>query len=202
MDFKLIEVWIKGITPQLQHKFGIEEETELTKATRRVHLKRPLPREAAQQVVYMDAQGEVYFPGNAISACMREQGSSHKQKGSRKSLKYVIPSAVLVEEENVPMFDLPPNGKATTPTRLKDFEVDTRPVRIRSTGGTILRHRPRFDQWAAKFTLRINENLMDIDTVHQILEEAGQQQGLMDYRPNKGGRYGMFSVVGWREINA
>lgn len=201
MAMKLYEVWIKSVSPMLQHRFSENAEVESGKQTRRVQVKRGTPREEAEKVAHRDKSGEFYFPGSGIMRALREAGGSHKQKGSRKSLKYLVPAAVIVLEENMPLFVAPPNGVKSKPTRITEFEVDSRPVRIRATGGTIMRHRPRLDEWAACFTLRINDDVMDADTIQQLLTESGLQQGLGDFRPSSGGPFGTFSVVSWKEIN-
>jgi len=82
----------------------------------------------------------------------------------------------------------------------KDFEVDSRPVVIPSTKGRIMRHRPRFDQWSASFTIRINEMILPVDFVQRLLTEGGEQIGIGDFRPEKGGPFGTFNVVEWTEV--
>jgi hypothetical protein len=36
--------------------------------------------------------------------------------------------------------------------------------------------------------------------VHQILGECGFTQGLLDYRPEKGGPFGVYQVVSWAAL--
>jgi hypothetical protein len=109
-------------------------------------------------------------------------------------LKYIIPATILVNEDTISITD--GNG-----TKLNTFEVDSRPVTIPATKGRIMRHRPRFDTWGATFTLRINETLISPDLIHQLLTEGGQQIGIGDYRPEKGGPFGTFNVVEYSEVD-
>ena len=88
------------------------------------------------------------------------------------------------------------NGDGVTPA--KDYEVDSRPVVIPSTKGRIMRHRPRFDHWSMRFSMRINEDLLPEDFVHQLLDEGGLQGGIGDFRPQKFGPYGTFLVTEWK----
>lgn len=181
-------VCIEGVSALLQHRFSDAEETETT--TRRVHVKKQDPRQAAEKAAYRNGNGELYIPGTAIARMLREAGAAHKQRGSRKSLKYVVPAAVLVVEEQIVLRDA--EGSPLT-----KFEVDSRPVVIPSTKGRIMRHRPRLNSWHAEFSLEIKEDLMDPQLIHQLLTEGGLQLGLLDFRPEKGGSFGRFAVVNW-----
>lgn len=191
---KFYGVWIKGVTSLLQHRFSEDAQVASGGGTRKVQAQRELPRDVAEKSAYREPTGELYFPGAAIGRLMREAGSSHKQRGTRKSVKFIVPAATLVMDDVLPLFDAP-HG-----TRLVDFEVDSRPVVIPSTKGRIMCHRPRLDAWAAAFRIRINDTIMTTDLVHQLLVDGGQQIGIGDFRPEKGGPFGTFSVVEWTEI--
>lgn len=204
-NLRLFTVWIHGTASMLQHRFNEVAEASTGKSTRRVQLAHEDPRDQAEKACYRetngkDGKGPLYFPGAAVARVMREAGSAHKQKGTRKSIKYIVPAAAIVVEDAMPLYKTPPNDSGDEPERIMDFEVDSRPVVIPSTKGRIMRHRPRLDQWAAKFTLRINEDVLDADTIKMLLDEGGMQQGLGDFRPSCGGPFGTFTVVSWTEI--
>jgi len=184
------DIEIKGVTSLLQHRFGEAAEASVESETRTIRVARGTPREEAEKVCYRDKNGYLWHPGAAIARGLREVGSGHKQRGSRKSLKYIIPAAVLVMDDAVGIFD--DEGQ-----RIKDYEVDSRPVVIPATKGRVMRHRPRLDVWRMRFTLRINTTLMDEDTVHLLLDQMGQQNGVGDFRPEKGGPFGTFVVTKW-----
>lgn len=188
---RTFDVEISGITSLLQHRFSETAEVDGAAPTRTVNLASMTPRDAAETVAYRKEDGTLYHPGAAISRLLREAGSSHKQKGSRKSLKYIVPAAVIVGEDALPLS----NGKPLT-----DFEVDSRPVTIPATKGRIMRHRPRVDEWTIKFRLEIDEAVLPPDIIHQLLIEGGQRIGIGDYRPEKGGPFGRFLVQCWDEV--
>jgi hypothetical protein len=194
IEMKTFNVRIQGTTALLQHRFGEAAEGDAQEATRRVLVTRGTPREEAEKVVYRQPDGKgFYVPGSWIAGMLREAGSNHKIKGSRKSAKFVVPAAVLVTEEAIPVL----NGDGKTP--IADFEVDSRPVTIPATKGRVMRHRPRFDAWGLKLTIRVNETLLPPDFVHKLLVEGGQQVGIGDYRPARGGPFGTFIVTLWEE---
>lgn len=185
----IVSVTIKGLAPLLQHRFA--EVSEQDTATRSQFVNRGTPREQAELACYRDNGDLCYFPGQAISRMLREAGGSHKMKGSRKSVKYIVPAAVIVPEEVIHICDL--TGKA-----VKDFEVDSRPVTIPATKGRIMRHRPRWDVWTAKFVLEIDDTVLPTELIHQLLEEGGRRIGVGDFRPEKGGPFGRFEILLWQ----
>lgn len=186
---KRIEIEIRGVTPLLIHRFN--EDAEQAKATRRVELNRGTPREEATKNAYIAADGTFYFNAFSIPAALGNAGSNHKARGSRKSLRFVVPSAVRMTSDTVTIL----NGSGPA----KDFDVDSRPVTIPATKGRVMRHRPRFDQWGARFDLMVDDNLLSVEMVQQLLTEAGQSIGIGDFRPEKRGPFGTFRVVKFEE---
>lgn len=63
---------------------------------------------------------------------------------------------------------------------------DTRPMTVMRA--KVIRTRPRFDQWEITFNLQYHEDKIDIDTIVNAMEYAGQYVGLCDSRP----KYGKF----------
>lgn len=194
MASKLFNVTIEGVQPLLQHAFSDAATAALDASTRKVKMDQAPPREQAAAAAYGSDDAH-WLPGAAIARILREAGSAHKQRGSRKSIKYLVPAAVLVTDDRI-FLHVP--GDPTV--RVHTFEVDSRPVVIRATGGRIIRHRPRFDRWAATFTLRVNESILDAALVHRLLTDGGEQLGIGDYRPEKGGPFGVFRVTNWSSV--
>lgn len=189
-------VKIKGTTPLLQHRFCEETAVGGKKGTRAVHVVQREPRDEAERFAYRRKDGTLYLPGAAIARLLREAGGSHKQKGTRRSIKYIVPAAVRVGQDDLDLY----NGAAKKKKKATDFEVDSRPVTIPATKGRIMRHRPRLDEWSAEFTLVVNDDVLDPDLIHQLLVEGGQRIGVGDYRPEKGGPFGTFQVELWKKL--
>lgn len=193
MATKTVEIEIQGISPLLQHRFGESAEVEVGKNTRRVNVREDLPpRQVAESAAYRDANGRAYHPASAIFRALREAAGAHKIKGSRRSARFVVPAAVLMSEDVIYLG----NGKPEEPPTL---EVDSRPVTIPATKGRIMRHRARYNEWSARFSLEVNDDVLPPSFVHQLLIEAGSQIGIGDYRPEKGGPFGRFRVTHWTE---
>jgi hypothetical protein len=193
-SMKLVDVWIEGTNALLQHRFTEGALDSTRKAFRRVQIVEETPRSIAERACYRDHDGQLYFPGAAIARLLREAGSAHKQRGSRRSLKYIVPAGISVVDDAISLF------KKDRSTRITDFEVDARPVTIPATKGRVMRYRPRLDEWTARFHLRINEDVLSPTITRQLLSEGGQQLGIGDYRPERGGPFGTFAVVSWTEV--
>jgi len=187
---KTIEVEIRGTSPLLIHRFN--EDTEQQKSSRKIEVERADPRAQALKAAYVAKDGTFYFSAFSIPGAMRNAGSNHKMRGTRKTLRFVVPSVVRVTTETITIL----NGDGPA----KDFEVDARPVTIPATKGRIMRYRPRFDFWGAQFALVVDDSAMSIDDVHQLLNEAGQFFGIGDFRPEKGGPFGCFRVTKFEEV--
>jgi hypothetical protein len=79
------------------------------------------------------------------------------------------------------------------------WQVDTRAVRIPSTGGRILCHRPSFNDWRISFTVSVDTSMMTVKLLREIIDAAGKRIGLGDFRPSCKGPFGKFVVVAWKE---
>lgn len=184
---------IDGTAALLMHRFAEEAEASTRKATRRNATAAAVdPREEAEKCAYRHKDGTLYIPGAAFSRLLREAAGGHKARGSRKSMKYVLPTAVRVTDEIVALFE---DGEPAD-----DFEVDARPVVIPSTRGRVMRFRPRLEKWQARVAVSVDEDLVDAKFVHQLLEEGGKQIGVGDFRPERGGPFGTFRVISWKEL--
>jgi len=187
---KAFHVEIRGVTSLLIHRYSDQAET--SKKSRRVEATTRDPREEATKAAYIADDGTFFFSAFAIPNAIGAAGASHKQTGTRKTLRYVVPSAVRMKVDTVTIL----NGAGPA----KNFEVDARPVTIPATKGRIMRYRPRFNEWGAAFDLQIDDELLDPATVHVLLNEAGLSIGIGDFRPEKRGPFGTFRVTSFAEV--
>lgn len=186
---RLIDVEIRGITPLLIHRFG--EQAEANAPTRAIVTDTSDPRSEALKAAYVASDGTYYFSAFAIPNAMASAGANHKMKGSRKTLRFVVPAAVRMTTDTVTIL----NGSGPA----QSFEVDARPVTIPATKGRVMRYRPRFNEWGAQFVLQINTDHLSVASAHQLLSEAGVSYGIGDFRPEKRGPFGTFRVTAFTE---
>ena len=189
---KSVEVVCRGITALLIHRFG--EAAETSGKTTKVMVSNYDPREEATKAAYINPEDKTFYLSAAsIPGTMAGAGASHKMKGSRKSMRFVVPSAVLMMSDTITILDL--DLKPHT-----NFEVDSRPVTIPATKGRVMRHRPRWNKWKIKFVFQIDDTLMSLDSAQQLLTEAGQSIGIGDFRPAKFGPFGRFAIESWKVL--
>lgn len=191
--FRVATATVEGTTALLQNRYDMDAamSTDNTRSAKKVKL---TPREAATKAANRLPDGRLYIPTAAFARAIREAGSAHKMTTSRKSVKSVVPAAILLQEE-VALLHAPGD-----PTKhLTEFEVDARRVVNPTTRGAMPCFRPRVDVWACTFDIRVNEGLLDPAMIHQLLVEAGMTLGVGDYRPERGGPFGMFRVTNWSE---
>lgn len=186
-------VGIKGITPILMNRFTEDGEVKVSSGTSTVHIgKTGTPREQAEPKAYKDKDGELYIPGPNIFSCLIGAGKFHKVGKSKvTTLKTsLVPAGISVREIICPVKNT--NGS--------DWEVDTRSVVNPSTGGRRICHRPRLDDWELEFTLEIDTEMFSPEFVRILVNDAGRKIGLGDYRPERKGPFGKFSIVKWEEV--
>jgi hypothetical protein len=187
-----VAVEVTGVTPLLMHRFPVEDFLN-EKPTRKMKPAKIIPREQAEKNAYRAADGSLFLPGPAFMRSLRECGSGHKSRNSRKSLKFIMPAAVRLMDVAVKLID------PTTKKALKDFEVQIDRIVNTSTRGAGICCRPRLDVWAARFDLTIFTDMLESEQVHLVLNEAGERYGVGAFRLEKGGSYGSFRVTSWAE---
>lgn len=167
-----IHVKIEGIRPLLQNKFPDETfEIEAKSRTRIGSLK----TDNAEDKLYRLPDGTIYQPAEHILRCLVKAATNFRIGGKRKkTYKDLIQSSVLITPEAIPH-------------KNQHWTIDKRSVVIPATKGRMMRYRPRFDKWALEFDLEVLEEQIDVETIKRILDYAGHNIGIGDYRPRFGG---------------
>lgn len=182
---KTVNISLKGISPLLIHRFG--EDGEIPKNSKRGKKDYGTPREQAEATAYCDAEsGLLWIPSTWIKGALQAVASDYKLVGTRKSVKSVSGGAILPLQEKIYFEEK---------FKKKDLEVDSRPVVIQRA--RIMRHRARLENWTIRFDLEIEEDILDLDLVHQMMTDSGRRSGIGDFRPQKGGPFGRFQLVFW-----
>jgi len=185
----LINVKIVGVSPLLMHSPSAMtnvDETESAKVTSSAR-KITTPEVEAEAVAYRLKSGNLYLPATAVKGAM-VNASSFRKLGGKLALKPFIAGGTIVLPHEIDL-------------KQKKFEVDRQTVVIKATKGRIVRCRPRLDKWEAEFQIRFNDEMFSsdayIDNIKLCLVDAGLRIGLLDFRPQKSGSFGMFKVVKW-----
>lgn len=188
-----ILISIKGVSPLLMNRFTEQAEVAVGSGSRPSFAfsgNRGTPREQAEVKAYRDGEGNLYIPGPNIYSAIIAAGTFHKVgKNKLTTMKSsLVPAGIILEE-------------LLCPLNTKHFEVDSRSVVIPSTGGRIMCHRPRIDDWSLSFILDVDGNMFSTDLVRALIDDAGKKIGLGDYRPSRKGPFGRFVVTEWKMVD-
>lgn len=197
---KTIEITITGVTPLLMNKFTDAAQQKATGGTT-VSLvgDRGTPYEQAEAVIYTDEDGCIGIPQPNLFRSILDAGKYFKAGRSKVTTQKssLIPACLTIHEVFIPL-----QGEMDVDTRKLLWSVDTRPVRIPSTGGRILRHRPIFHEWEISFTVELDTEIISEKLLREIVDAAGKRIGLGDYRPDCKGPFGKYVVTRWAVVEA
>lgn len=68
-------------------------------------------------------------------------------------------------------------------------------VVVLQRGASDLRYRPMIRDWALEFLVKFNADLLSAEQVMNLFQHAGFGNGLCEWRPQKSGSYGTFSIA-------
>ncbi len=186
--FKQVKVTIEGTTPLLCNRFTDAQQLSATTGSRLVTVgEKGSPQEQAKARLYIGHNGLPMIPQPNLFRCLIDAGQFFKNGKSKITTQKtsLIPACVEVEGLELPIEHKDP------------WSVDTRAVRIPSTGGRILSHRPCFHDWRITFTLGVDTGMITLNLMREIVDAAGKRVGLGDFRPACKGPFGKFVVVNW-----
>lgn len=168
-----IKIQIKNVTPLIQHRFEFRSQDESSK--RASGMATPTAENEAETAAYKNAKG-FYEPSSHIEGSMLKAASNFKIPGrGKKTYKDLLKSALLIDPVEIPL-------------KPQEYEIFSTPVVVQRS--RIVRSRPKFVDWSLEFTINITDEQLRPDVVKEILEFAGRNVGIGDWRP----KYGRFSV--------
>lgn len=185
IETKTVKITLIGDTPLLVCKFSEKAKNELDEKHQKKAKRAREARDPAAEfkaALYVMSNGKFGIPAagvkhTAVSACRFVDGVPMTiAKGSFHVLE---DSDGLIEIQG----DKP--------------VVDERIVRVGNFGNKkpMTRYRPRFDNWKISFRVKYNSKVISAEQLMNLYENAGFSVGLCEYRPEKSGNLGMFSVA-------
>lgn len=131
--------------------------------------------------LYLDGNDEPCIPSYVFEACIiGKGGAARKERMGKESA-----AAFWCLEDAPLIYDGP-----RKPEDLWENKEFVSEAMVTISNNRIKRIRPIFKEWSARIIVEFNEKLLDEDSVRRWIEVAGEQVGLMDWRP----RYGRFEV--------
>lgn len=186
MAKKVVTFVLRGKRPLL-----CKSPRSMVRSTAKLGTKRiPTPEEEAEMGTYLDPEkkGRYMFPAIAVRNCMIQAAKSSRLKFGKATAASILSAAVFLVEEFVPILD----PKTMKP--IKSYEIDVRRAVVQRQG--VMRARPKFNSWALRVPLEVNDSLADnlVDASLQILNSAGDIVGIGDFRVHKNGLFGQFDA--------
>jgi hypothetical protein len=187
-----LQISIQGTTPLICNRFTDEAAETASNGSRgsSAGQDRGTPQEICTKKLYMGLNDKPMIPQPNLMRCLVEGGRFTK-----------IGKSQITTTKSTQMYAcLDIAGAEIALIHEQPWRVDTRAVRIPSTGGRILAHRPMFDDWKLEFEADLDESIIGEKIFRQVVDDAGKRIGLGDFRPACKGPYGKFLVVHWARI--
>lgn len=125
----------------------------------------------------------LYIPGEALRKTIINGALYSKGKGPA-TLKKPVTACLAISPEYVDL-------------GTKKYEIDSRPVVIKSTRARVPRHRPHLRKWQVTFSAEWDDILLTEDQFRKCVNDAGLWVGVLDNRVACGGTFGKFDVISW-----
>lgn len=184
---------VKGTASLIVHAWSRKAKQQMLDATQgKKNPKQPKnPEQDYLDSMYHTQDGRygvpsLAFKGSIVSAA-RFFGKSTPMTVLRQS---IFVGGVPSNDPKAPQLLIPVNGE---PRMREDM------VRV-GMGGTDLRYRAEFQKWTAVVDLRYVKSLISQDSVLSLLDAAGFGVGICEWRPEKSGDRGTFTIDEDREI--
>ncbi|MDE0220440.1 MAG: hypothetical protein OXJ90_14335 [Spirochaetaceae bacterium] len=189
-------VEIKGIRALIMHNgtAGLDtrspakiEMAEITKkrgSNRTVADDARLRQLECQTALWLDESGSPTIPGGAVRAVI-ETGARKLRQGPQ------VREGLIVDSIDEFIYDKKKLG--TTVSELGKSAQLTLAVVVERK--RILRTRAKFDTWGLRFTVEVDDELVDKQQLATWLDIGGRRIGIGDWRPERSGTYGRFEVV-------
>lgn len=182
---------ITGAAPLLMHNGRLADRDDpYARQMSEIHSKRKKTDADFEESARLEFLGGLYLnqddapciPGYVFEACIIGKGGAARMEREGKTAA----ASVWVLEDAPLIYDGPSEPEKLWENR-KRFALQSL-VKVKQN--TVKRTRPIFREWSAKLTISFNETLVDEETLKRWVETAGEQVGLMDWRP----RFGRFTV--------
>lgn len=178
-----IEVTIHGTSPLIVHAWGIKaqkmiEDKQQKKGKQPREAKNP--QEEMESCFYRDADGDYCVPAAAIKNAIVSAATSLDDKINFSQKK--IKQALFVVGDLLKL-------KASKPIMRTDM------VRVGGMSKSAdVRYRPMFEKWSCTFPIEYNASVYSEAQIIQLIEIAGFAVGICEWRPERGGNFGRFSL--------
>ena len=189
------EVRIEGIRPLIMHNgaAGLDSRSPANLEKAEITRKRGSNRTATDDIrlaeldcqtsLWLNASGAPTVPAGALRAVI-EAGARRLKQGPQ------VREGLIIDSVDEFLYDTSLGTTVEELGKSAQFTVGVVVQRNR-----LLRTRAKFDQWGVRFTVEVDDELVDQSQLALWLDIAGRRIGLGDWRPEKSGDYGRFEVT-------
>lgn len=137
--------------------------------------------------------GEIKLPMRVVNKCF-ERGATKQKNGM------LWKSGCFIKDDYCPLkysgtkISVSMNGEVPNPGLDKYFQKHIYQTMVRVGQATLLRTRPMFEEWSFETTVMFEGAIINRESLIQAARDAGHLVGLCDWRMEKGGQYGRFTV--------
>ena len=188
-------ITIKGTTPLIMHNgaAGLDVRSPANIEKSQIAKKKGTNRAIADDIrlreletetsLWLNADNQPTVPEAALRAVI-ETGARKLKQGPQ------VREGLVVERVDEFIYD---RSLGTTVEELVKTVQFVAPVVVQRA--RILRTRAKFDDWSVRFTIEVDDELVDQGQLERWLDIGGRRIGLGDWRPEKSGHYGRFEIT-------
>ena len=195
-------ITIKGLSPLIQHNgaAGLDKRSPANQEKADIARKKGSNRTEAddrrlrelecQTSLWLDRSGAPTIPEAALRAAIENGAKKLKQGPQVREGLIVDKVEQFTHDKGVgqPLEEIAKAAEFTVPVVVQRQRIE--------------RTRAKFDEWSCRFTVEVDDELVDQDQLASWLDIAGRRVGLGDWRPQRSGNYGRFEVVGIWDADA
>lgn len=186
LDVRSIEFWLVGTSPLIVHRFGEKQKRQIEDKQQQKGVKgreAKDPMSEYQSCFYLMDDGHYGFPLTAfkkaaVSACT-STGKALAKTQARQFFHILGNTLLRIYHPD----DCPPR-----------MPVEGDCVRVGPSKVADIRYRPYFDQWAVRLQVVYNARVISEHQLTNLFNLAGFAVGVGDWRVEKDGVNGMFTV--------
>lgn len=184
-----IRVRVVGLTPMLMNNASSMNVKVGSKAT---------PEEQAAPLVIDDGKGYLAIPSFALRTSLCDGGAFIPSPIPKKKMKSFLYETISILPEE--WLTLTRDGVPIPDT---EWDIDGRRVRMKGTGGSVWRHRPKIELpwafeavivWDTPFTTQGDQEVM-LAGIRESAHRSGVCVGLGDFRPQTKGIFGRYELT-------
>ena len=181
-NIQAIGITIEGSRPLIFNRFSEKAKQQMRdKQQKKAKKGREVrnPKREYQQSYYRNASKKIAFPALCIKQSM---------VGAARFIEdlpmTILRGAVFVEGDAEGLIEV----------KYKSESMREDMVRLSGRGATDFRYRGEVKDWSMEFIIKFNAHVLSEEQVIHLLQTAGFSQGLGEWRPERNGDFGTFTV--------